>query len=111
MVYWTVSELRELLELIEEGGDGDKLVRFDYCGNKYTIDWPVTFKRGKVKKESFTLLDELKRGEEIPSDVFTDTADFMIQRDYTDLPDEEKMNVFLDTIDEVKQMLTEGKLD
>lgn len=107
MVYWTVSELREFLELIEEGGDGDKLVRFDYCGTKYTLDWPVTFERGKVKKESFTIRDEIRRGEEITSDVMKDTVDFMIERDYTDLPDEEKMNVLFDTIYEVKQMITD----
>ena len=98
MVDWTIKELRELLEMIEEGGDGDKIVRFDYDGEKYQLDWPVTFERGKVKRELFSLDEEVIY-------VNKDTADFMIRLDFSSLSDEDKVRVGLDSLEEVRQMI------
>lgn len=104
MVDWTIKELRELLEMIEENGDGDRIIRFDYDGEKYQLDWPVAFKRGQVKRELFSMDEEVIY-------VNKDTADFMIILDFSSLSAEDKVRVGLDSLEEVRQMLTEGKLD
>ena len=104
MVDWTIKELRELLEMIEENGDGDRIIRFDYDGENYQLDWPVAFKRGKVKRELFSMDEEVIY-------VNKDTADFMLIPDDRNLSNEGKVHVFLDSVEEVRQMLTDGKLD
>ena len=104
MVDWTISDLRELLEMCEENGDGDRIIRFDYDGEPYQLDWPICFKRNQVPIKTFTLHGERTK-------VVKDTADFMLIPDDRNLSKEDKVHAFLDSLEEVRQMLTDGKLD